>query len=76
MSTLQTTINKILEARRSVSSQRSVLVGISGIDGSGKGYLTAQIVKALQVKGVRAVGISIDGWLNLTHKRFSTVNPP
>lgn len=76
MSTLQTTINKILEARRSVSSQRSVLVGISGIDGSGKGYLAAQIVKALQVKGVRAVGISIDGWLNLTHKRFSTVNPP
>jgi uridine kinase len=76
MSTLQTTINKILEVRRSVSKQRSVLVGVSGIDGSGKGYVTAQIVKALQMKGVRAVGINIDGWLNLPHKRFSTLNPP
>ncbi len=75
MLTLQTPTNKILEVRRSVSSQRSVLVAVSGIDGSGKGYVTAQIVKVLQVKGMRAAGINIDGWLNLPHKRFSTSNP-
>lgn len=75
-STLQATIVKILEVRRSVSKQRSLLVAVSGIDGSGKGYFTAQIVKALQVKGVRAASIEIDGWLNLPHVRFSTVNPP
>ena len=53
----------------------SGLVGLSGIDGSGKGYVTAQIVTALQAKGVRTAGINIDGWLNLPHKRFTTSAP-
>jgi uridine kinase len=75
MSNLQAVINRILEVRRTVSPQRSVLVAVSGIDGSGKGYVTAQIVKALQVKGMRTAGINVDGWLNLPHKRFATANP-
>lgn len=75
MLNLQAILNKILGARRSIPLQRSVLVGLSGIDGSGKGYVTAQIVTALQAKGVRAIGINIDGWLNLPHKRFTTSAP-
>ena len=75
MSNLQAVINRILEVRRTVSPQRSVLVAVSGIDGSGKGYVTAQIVKALQVKGMRTAGINVDGWLNLPHQRFATTNP-
>ena len=75
MLNLRAIINEILEARRSIPPQRSVLVGLSGIDGSGKGYVTAQIVATLQAKDVRTAGINIDGWLNLPHKRFTTSAP-
>src|SRR6266571_8080897 len=75
MSDLQTVVSQILDARRSVPAQRSVLAAITGIDGCGKGYVTARIVKALQAKGIRAAGINIDGWLNLPHKRFTAPNP-
>jgi uridine kinase len=75
MSNLQTVVDQILDARRAIPSQRSVLTAITGIDGCGKGYVTAQIVHALQAKGVRATGINIDGWLNLPHRRFNISNP-
>ena len=72
---LQTAVDQILIARRSIPARRSVLVAISGIDGCGKGYLTAHIVTALQAKGVHAVSINIDGWLNLPNTRFDASNP-
>ncbi len=75
MSALQTVVDEILDARSSISSQRSVLTAITGIDGCGKGYVTARIVDALQTKGVRAVAINIDGWLNLPNRRFDASNP-
>ncbi len=68
-------IRAILAKRAEVLPERAVLVGISGIDGSGKGYLTGRIVASLQERGVRAVGINVDGWLNLPHRRFSQQNP-
>ncbi len=75
MSTLQTVVAEILDARRSIPAQRSVLTAISGIDGCGKGYITSRIVDALQTKGVHAVAINIDRWLNLPNKRFDASNP-
>ena len=75
MSTLQTVIDEILDARNSIPAQRSVLTAITGIDGCGKGYIAARIVDALQKKGVRAVAINIDGWLNLPDRRFDASNP-
>jgi uridine kinase len=74
MSALQVVADKILEARRAVPARRSVLVAVSGIDGCGKGYVTAEVVKALQARGVRAASINIDGWLNLPAKRFNSAN--
>jgi uridine kinase len=52
-----------------------MLVAVSGIDGCGKGYVTAHIVAELQRRGARAVGINIDGWLNLPHARFNEERP-
>jgi uridine kinase len=75
MSNLQTVVDQILDARDSIPSQRSVLTAITGIDGCGKGYVTARIVNAVQAKGVRATGINIDGWLNLPNRRFNASNP-
>ena len=75
-SDVQAVVERILLARASVHAERSVLVAITGIDGCGKGHVTAQIVERLQARGLRAVGINIDGWLNLPNQRFDPSNPP
>ncbi|HEU0007994.1 MAG TPA: uridine kinase [Terriglobia bacterium] len=61
--------------RREVPTSKGILVGVTGIDGCGKGYMTGRIVSELQRLGFKAVGINIDGWLNLPHKRFSKTCP-
>ena len=76
MTTLHTAVNEILDARRSISDERSVLIAISGIDASGKGYFTERLVSALQTIGVRAVSINVDAWLSLPDKRFGVSDPP
>ena len=73
MTTLQTAVDKILELRNSVPSQRSVLAAISGVDASGKGYFTERLVDALQARGARAVAINADAWLNID--RFDASDP-
>ncbi|MCH7738475.1 MAG: uridine kinase [Chloroflexi bacterium] len=71
---MQAVVDEILEARRSVPAQRSVLMAVSGIDAGGKGYFTGRLVGDLQDKGVRAVAINIDAWLNID--RFDASDPP
>jgi uridine kinase len=53
----------------------ALLVGVSGIDGSGKGYVTGAIASRLEQSGVRAVVLNVDGWLNLPEVRFSRERP-
>jgi uridine kinase len=65
----------ILAKRAEVPAERSVLVGITGIDGSGKGYVTGKLVAQLQDQGVRVAAIGVDGWLNLPPRRFNPSNP-
>jgi uridine kinase len=74
MQNIPSVIDQILGVRCQVPAQRSVLVAVSGIDSSGKGYLSARLVQALQAKGVRVAGINIDGWLNLPPWRFNPTN--
>lgn len=68
-------VRVILAGRAEVPPARSVLVGVTGIDGCGKGYLAGMLVAALQGRGVRAVSINLDGWLNLPQRRFSRQHP-
>jgi uridine kinase len=75
MAELQTVIERILETRVTIPAQRSVLVAITGIDGCGKGYLTAQLLKQLAAQGVCAASITVDGWLNLPGERFDRSCP-
>ena len=72
---MQQIVENICETRRQVPATRSVLVAISGIDGSGKGYVTAQILDSLKTKGLNAVVINGDGWLNLPDRRFNSHKP-
>jgi len=65
----------ILEAHRGNRPPGATLCGISGIDASGKGYVSNLIVEQLCAKGVHAVNLGVDGWLNLPHVRFNADNP-
>ena len=57
-------IEKIRALWRQPRSHGCPLVAISGIDGSGKGYVSALIERALVSEGIRVAVINIDGWLN------------
>ncbi len=72
---LEQTTEEILRRRRRLSPSRTLLVGISGIDGSGKGWVTARLEKALREAGETPVAINVDGWLNLPSRRFDPSRP-
>lgn len=55
----------MVQKQRALLSQRAVLVGISGIDASGKGFVTAQLAEHLRALGWNVAVISADDWLNL-----------
>ncbi|NME71838.1 nucleoside/nucleotide kinase family protein [Flammeovirga aprica] len=54
---------------------RPLMVGISGIDGSGKGYIGQKLFDGLISKGIKCELIGIDGWLEKPSRRFSKENP-
>jgi uridine kinase len=66
---------KILERRASVPDTRSLLVGVSGIDGCGKGYIAGQLEARLALHGVTPAILNVDGWLNLPETRFNQGAP-
>jgi uridine kinase len=75
MSGIDDVIRKILERRAEVPNNRSLLVGVSGIDACGKGYLAAQFQAHLALHGVIAAILNVDGWLNLPETRFNQSAP-
>jgi uridine kinase len=52
MSSIDEVVRKILERRANIPDTRSLLVGVSGIDGCGKGYLATQLQAHLALHGV------------------------
>lgn len=68
-------VNRIIDRCAEVPENRSLLVGISGIDGCGKGYLAVQIEARLAQYAVTSAVINVDGWLNLPDKRFDRDAP-
>jgi uridine kinase len=58
-----------------MSVDRSLLVGISGIDASGKGFMASKLTQKLESAGNRVALINVDGWLNLPAVRFSDRDP-
>lgn len=66
---------KILEKQAETSISQAVLVAISGIDGSGKGYVTAQLVELLRSQNINAVSINLDAWHTPLEMRHDPDNP-
>lgn len=67
--------DRIVALHAGSAASRAVLVALSGIDGSGKGWVAAQLSQALQDCGLRVANVNIDGWLNLPAVRFDPANP-
>lgn len=75
MANFDQAVEGILGARGRTDPAQSTLVGISGIDGSGKGFVAARLAEALRRRGPRVANVNIDGWLNLPSRRFSQTDP-
>ncbi|MDC0833388.1 uridine kinase [Geitlerinema sp. CS-897] len=65
----------ITNQRAVLTEKKALLVAISGIDGSGKGYITSKIANLLEQRDLKIATLNIDGWLDLPEKRFSPTNP-
>jgi uridine kinase len=75
MSGIEEVVRKIIERRAKIPDTRSLLVGVSGIDGCGKGYLATQLQAHLALRGIIPAILNVDGWLNLPQKRFDQSAP-
>jgi uridine kinase len=62
---LASLIDRIIKARDRAPATRALLVGISGIDGSGKGFVTSKLADVLRDKPLNVALVSADDWLNL-----------
>src|SRR5262245_42385541 len=67
-------LEAIARKRDAVMPNRAVLVGISGIDGSGKGFVSAKLADALRTKSLNVAVISADDWLNLPNVSLNPEN--
>jgi uridine kinase len=74
MTNFDTLVISIIQKQLKIKPSRSLLVAISGIDGSGKGYLTQKIMTALNQQ-LHSVIINLDAWHNPPHQRFNPHNP-
>jgi uridine kinase len=67
--------SKIVATGAEKSAEQAVLVGISGIDAGGKGFITEKIAQRLQQSGWRVATINADDWLNLPEVCMSRRSP-
>jgi len=64
---------KILSGKK--ADKTPLMVALSGIDSSGKGYIGSRLHTALRKSGVNSYLIGIDGWLELPENRFNKLKP-
>ena len=67
---------EIVAARHRVPGKRALLVGISGIDASGKGFITQKLAEGMRAGGWNVAAISADDWLNLPEVCINRDNYP
>jgi len=74
MNPVEELCNSILEKKKIYDGDRLFTVAISGIDASGKGYVTKLLQQKLEEKGYRAASINIDPWQNRLPVRLRKEN--
>jgi uridine kinase len=68
-------VEEIRARHAALAQSRAVLTGISGIDGSGKGWVARRLALDLEESGLRIAVLGADLWLNLPPVRFSPEHP-
>ncbi|MEW6131404.1 MAG: uridine kinase [Acidobacteriota bacterium] len=68
-------VQSITHKRNQLSDKPCLLTTITGIDGSGKTFLSKQVVEELRQQGLNAILLHLDEWHNPAHIRFSESNP-
>ncbi|MGK7921892.1 MAG: uridine kinase [Trichodesmium sp.] len=68
-------VNQITQMSSQIPTTQSLLVAISGIDGSGKGVVANEIFNLLQAKSLKVALIGLDAWHNSQDIRFNQINP-
>lgn len=61
--------------RQQSPAHQATLIGISGIDASGKGYYSRLIADVLTGQGLRVALVNVDHWVTLPSQRFSRSEP-
>ncbi|HQR05270.1 MAG TPA: hypothetical protein PLN21_00535 [Gemmatales bacterium] len=61
--------------RQQTPAKRATLIGISGIDASGKGYFSKLIADELARHSLRVALVNVDHWVTLPSQRFSQTEP-
>lgn len=73
--TLNQAIYQVVHQRTLLPIDKALLVAISGIDGSGKGYITDKMTELWAQQNLNVATINIDCWLNLPARHFSRTQP-
>jgi uridine kinase len=68
-------VRAVEETRRRVWSGRALVVGVSGIDASGKGHVTRLLADRLGAGGWNVATVTADWWLNAPDVRFGAADP-
>jgi uridine kinase len=64
-----------IRTEHSRKPSRVLLVGISGIDGSGKSFVTRQLAAKLSAGGICVANVALDPWRTAPSERFDVQNP-
>lgn len=75
MPDLAPAVELIRRQRHTVTAHRAILVALSGIDGSGKGFVAARLERQLERAGLRVAVIGIDPWQHPQTIRLSRERP-
>lgn len=67
-------VAEIQSRYHALQQQGALLVAVSGIDGSGKGFVSKQLEQMLQEGGLAVANIGIDPWQNLPDVRLCDTN--
>lgn len=71
----QQLFSEIMQLKQGNHIEAPMLVAISGIDASGKGYIGARFADSIHNAGYKVALLGIDPWQNLPHVRISQENP-
>lgn len=72
---IQSVVDAVLAAHTGVATPGAAIVGVSGIDGSGKSHLSALLRRELTSLGLKSLLLGLDAWHTPPSVRFSSIDP-